>query len=244
MGRREGSMEEILDRNNLTIVYYTSNYLDDKKPAFLEATRKQLVSVTRGCPIITVSQKPMTFGTNICVGNIGRSHLNLYKQILIGCQAATTKYVALAEDDVLYSTNHFFDHVPSPRTFAYNMCKWSLYTWVKPPMYAFKHRAVINSLIGERDLFVASLEERFAKYPDPATTPLIFWADFGRLENHLGVTVRKTEEYYSKVPNIVFSHDNAFGYLLLGKHKKLDYVRAYDIPIWGKAYDILKLYET
>lgn len=228
---------------DLTIVYYTSNYLDDKKPNFVWATRKQLLNSAGDIPIISVSHKPMDFGQNICVGDIGRSHLNIYKQILIGAKAAKTKYVALAEDDVLYSPEYFTTHTPSPDTFAYNVCKWSIYTWVKPAMFAFKYRQVINSLLAERDLFVASLEERFAKYPDPDKIPLVYWADFGRLEDDLGVTVRKSEEFYSKVPNIVFSHDLAFGYLLMGKKKKLDYLRATEIPYWGKADGILKLYE-
>lgn len=232
--------------NDTTVVYYTSNWLDDKKPGFLDATRTQLVRAIGDRPLIVVSQKPVHSFTpnfrNICVGEIGRSHLNLYKQILIGCIEAKTRYVALAEDDVLYSPE-YFEHIPSPNTFAYNMCKWSIYSWVEPAMYAFKHRAVINSLIAERNLFVESLEERFARYPDPTTVPLQFWADFGRLETHLGVTPRKSEEFYSKVPNIVFSHDNAFGYLLMGKRKKLDYVRALEIPVWGKASDIIKIYK-
>jgi hypothetical protein len=41
------------------------------------------------------------------MGDIGRSHLNIYRQILEGCKAATTKYVAMAEDDILYSESHF-----------------------------------------------------------------------------------------------------------------------------------------
>ena len=227
---------------DLSIVYYTSNFLDDRKPRFLDATRTQLLKASEGVPIISVSQKPISFGQNICVGEIGRSHLNLYKQILVGCRAVQTKYVALAEDDVLYSPS-YFRYIPSPGKFAYNMAKWSIYTWVQPPMYAFKYRQVINSLIVERDLIVSALEERFRKYPDPNNTPIGLWADFGRLENHLGVTPQKTEEFYSDEPNIVFSHDNAFGYLLLGKRKKLDKVRAFDIPYWGKASDIIKIYE-
>jgi hypothetical protein len=232
---------------NTSIIYYTSNYLDDKKPRFLDATRTQLVRAIGNKPLIVVSQKPVHafnngYFRNICLGDIGRSHLNLYKQILIGCKEAKTQYVALAEDDVLYSPD-YFDYIPSPGKFAYNMAKWSIYTWVQPAMYAFKYRQVINSLVVERDVIISALEERFNKYANPQDFPLKFWADFGRLENHLGVRVQPTEEFYSDAPNIVFSHDNAFGYLLMGKRKKLDKVRAFDIPYWGKASDIIKLYE-
>ena len=36
-------------------------------------------------PIISVSQKPMDLGNNICVGDVERSSQNGYMQLLIGC---------------------------------------------------------------------------------------------------------------------------------------------------------------
>jgi hypothetical protein len=231
-----------MDKTNCTAIYYTANVLDDKNPAFLAHTRAYLLKAIGDMPIISVSHKPINFGTNICIGDIGRSHLNLYRQILIGAKEAKTKYIALCEDDVLYSKEHF-EYIPKPNHFAYNMCKWGIYTWIKPAVFAFKNRKVINSLICERDLMVASLEERFAKFPDESKVPLSHWADLGRQERELGVTVRATEEYYSKVPNIVFSHEQAFGYLGLGNRKKLEPLRAYEIPVWGKAESIMSLYE-
>ena len=94
----------------LTIIYYTCNWLDDKNPYFLANTRKQLLEAVEDRPIVIVSQKPTIFGNNsvnVCMGDIGRSHLNIYRQILEGCKAAKTKWVAMAEDDVLYSKQHF-----------------------------------------------------------------------------------------------------------------------------------------
>lgn len=73
-----------ITKNNLTVVYYTSNWLDTQNPYFLENTKKQLLTAIGDLPLISVSQKPIAFGTNICVGEIGRSHLNLYRQILAG----------------------------------------------------------------------------------------------------------------------------------------------------------------
>jgi hypothetical protein len=226
---------------DLTVLYYTSNYLEEHNPYFVSNTKRQLLTAIGNTPLISISQQPMDFGKNICIGNIGRSHLNIYKQMLIGAKAATTKYVAMAEDDLLYPRDHF-DYRPTPGVFAYNMCKWSIFTWIRPAMFGFKNRRVINSLICERDLLIESLEERFTKYPDPEKTPIHYWGDLGRYEHSLGVTVRKTEEFYSKTPIIYFSHENSYGYLALGHRKKLEPLRAYDIPEWGKADDILKLY--
>ena len=69
---------------DLTVIYYTSNWLDTHNPYFLENTKKQLLRAIGDLPLISVSQKPIVFGQNICVGETGRSHLNLYRQILEG----------------------------------------------------------------------------------------------------------------------------------------------------------------
>ncbi len=237
--------------NDLTIVYYTSNYLDDHNPYFLENTKKQLFKAAGDLPIISVSQKPINFGQNICVGNIGRSHLNLYWQILRGSQAAKTKYVAMAEDDILYSSEHFHTYRPEKDRFAYNMGRWSIYTWTHPPVFSFKaNRMVVNSLIAKRDMLVAAMEERFARARELIAQGKKeedinhHWGDPGRYEKLLGVTVRETEEFWSSVPNIVFTHPDAIGYGVLGSRKKLGDLRAYEIPFWGRAEDILRLWKT
>ena len=238
-------MADKITKNDLTVVYYTSNYLDTHNPYFLENTKKQLLRAIDDLPLISVSQKPIAFGQKICVGEMGRSHLNLYRQILIGAKAAKTKYVAMAEDDILYSHEHFHYHLPKGDVFSYNMAKWSLFTWTTPPLFSFRNnRKVVNSLIAPRDMLVAALEERFNKFKDipDERVPLHYWGDPGRYEEKLGVSPRATEEFYTTETNIVFSHPEAFGYLTRGERKRLGDIRAYDIPYWGKAQDILKLY--
>ena len=233
-------------KDNLTVIYYTSNWLDTHNPYFLENTKKQLLVAIGGLPLISVSQKPMAFGKNVCVGDIGRSHLNIYRQILEGSKAAKTKYVAMAEDDILYSYEHFHNYVPDRNIFAYDMNKWSIYTWINPPLYSYKvNRRVVNSLIAPRDMLVEAMEERFNKFKDipEDKIPLHHWGDPGRYESHLGVTVRETEEWYSKCPNIVFSHPEAYGYLSRGTRKELGYLKALELPYWGRVEDIIKLYK-
>jgi hypothetical protein len=93
-------------------------------------------------------------------------------------------------------------------------------------------------------MLVAALTERFDKFKDVPDdkVPLHYWGDPGRYEEKLGVTPRATEEFYTTETNIVFSHPEAFGYLTRGERKRLGDIRAYDIPYWGRASDILKLY--
>jgi len=239
---------------DLTIIYYTSNYLDDKNPEFLVNTKKQLLKAADGLPIISVSHKPIELGTNICVGDIGRHHLNIYKQILIGCKAATTKYVAMAEDDILYSYEHF--HSPEIEkefgkqgdVFLYDMLKVSLFTWTNPPLFSFRtKRRVVNQLIAPRQLLIDSLEERFTHVEKlqkkmPLEEIIKYWCDPGRNERSLGVTVRPSAEFYSNQPSIVFTHPLAYGYLNHGKRKRLGDLRIVELYQWGKASDILKLW--
>ena len=128
--------------NDLTVIYYTSNFIPDK---FMEYTKHHLLKAAENTPIISVSQKPMNFGKNICVGNIGRSHLNIYRQALRGAKEAKTRYIAMAEDDVLYSPGCFTRHTPTPGVFAYNRNVWCIYTWVKPAVFSFKDRINLYS---------------------------------------------------------------------------------------------------
>jgi len=237
---------------DLTIIYYTANYLDTENPFFLKNTKAQLVKAIGDLPLIVVSQKPTERFEgykgeyrNICVGNIGRSHLNIYKQILIGAKEAKTPYVAMAEDDILYSYEHFHTKLPVDNMFLYDMNRLSIFTWTKPPLYSYRHnRKVVNQLIAPTKMLIEAMEERFAKYPDLSKVPLKYWGDPGRYENHLGVTVRATYTFMCTNPSIVFSHPKAYGYEFnQGKRKRLGDLRIIEIPYWGTAAQVLKFYE-
>ena len=239
---------------DISVIYYTSNHLEKTNPYFVNNTKKQLLKAIGKHPLISVSHEPMDFGENIVVGEKdgvvkGRSHRNIYRQILIGAKHAKSKYVAMDEDDILYSYSHFHTHVPKSDTFLYDMQKLSIFTWTKPPMYSFRtKRKVVNQLIAPREMLIEAMEERFDSIPKLHAKGMTDeqidskWGDPGRYENLLGITPRKTEEFHSSVPSIVFTHEEAFGYLNHGRRKRLGDIRMYDIPEWGKAEDTLKLF--
>lgn len=228
--------------NDLSAIFYTSNYMDGQP--FMEKVKEHLLKVWHG-PLISVSQKPMDFGENICIGDVGRSHLNIYRQILIGCKAAKTKYVALTEDDIFYSAEHFTEKRPSPGHFLYDMNKWSIFTWTDPPMFSLRRRKVVNHLIAERDMLIDAMQERFKRHnclafgSDESKVPLSYWGDPGRYEKHLGVSVRPTEEFYASVPGIVFSHPDAYGYTSRGERKALGKEKTDWLPDWGTATEVM-----
>ncbi len=220
---------------DLTVLYYTANVL---REPFASNAREILWKAKKEYPLISISQKPMDYGQNIVV-DFPRAYLSIYKQILVGAKAATTEFVALAEDDTLYCPDHFAYRPPSD-SFAYDMARWSIYSWTRPAMYSMKYRISNSTLIAPRKLLIEALEERFARYPDESKISLGAWGEFGKYENRLGVTVRKTIQYTSTCPCVVFSHPEAIGYEYLGSRKNLGEIKAYDIPYWGKAEDMIK----
>lgn len=238
------------DPLDITVIYYTSNYLQEQNPIFLQNTQHQLMKAIGEHPLISVSQKPMDFGQNVCVGDIGRSHFNTYYQMLEGCKAARSEYIALAEDDILYSYHHFHTYVPKHKDFAYDMQKLSIFTWTDPPLFSFRtKRRVINQLIARRTALIDALEERFKRreelLKEGKTDDWIAsrWGDIGRYENRIGVTVREAEEFHCEIPSIVFTHPKAFGYESNhGARKRLGDIKIVEEPYWGKASDVVKLY--
>ena len=228
---------------DLTVIFYTSNFMTGH---FIEQVKAHLLESIGNYPLISVSHKEMDFGENICVGEVGRSHLNIYRQILIGAKAAKTKYVAMAEDDILYHPSHFSGKRPSPGHFLYDMHKWSIFTWTDPPMFSMRRRKVVNHLISERDLIVEAMEERFAKADcldfgsDESKVNLSYWGDPGRYEKRMGVTVRPTEEYYASAPGVVFTHPDAYGYVSRGKRKILGKEKTDWLPDWGTAAEVMR----
>lgn len=143
---------------NTTIIYYTDNSLDEK---FADRVRQLLVKSAEGKPIISISQKPIDLGRNICIGDIGRSHLSIYKQLLAGGECADTDYIALAEHDCLYTPEHFGWIPPQKDVFFYNINQWFA-QWNKRNKgeYSYFRRKALSQLICGREIFIKAVREK------------------------------------------------------------------------------------
>lgn len=93
-----------MNKDLVTVIYYTSN---KEKESFEQKIINDLKAKAGDLPIISVSQKPIDLGTNICIGDVGANDMNLYNQVLTGCEAATTPFVLMAEADCLYPPEYF-----------------------------------------------------------------------------------------------------------------------------------------
>jgi hypothetical protein len=222
---------------DLSIIYITANVIPEK---FAEVAQHLLLQAKGDARLISVSKKPMDFGDNVFVGDTPRSLVNIYRQALIGVKDAQTKYIAIAEDDVLYHEEHF-KFRPKPGHWGYNMNSWNIYTWT-PQFFSQKSggRRNLNGLICERDMFIAHMEERFSLWPEEVNPDI--WGEPGKYDNQLGTTPYPSQYFYPNPPNIVFSHEKNLQFAGLGKRKRVGEIRATEIPEWGTAKEVAKIY--
>jgi hypothetical protein len=146
--------------NDVTCVYYTSNR---EKENFEQKIRANLLEKLGDIPLVSVSQKPIAnFGKNICIGDAGVSEFNLYRQLQIGCQNATTKFVCTAEADCLYPSTGYFDFKPEDETTAYFYSNlyilWKGKDFFKPKGYS------LCALFGNREYLLSRLEKSLPAY--------------------------------------------------------------------------------
>jgi len=235
-----------------TIVYFTDNTLT---PILATKCREILEREAGDNPIISVSQVPIELGKNICIGEIGRSWISLYKQLLAGVEAAETKYVVCAEHDCLYSNEHLSWVPPTDEKFYYNHNFWLLWLGDRHPelkgMYSYwPNRFCLSQLICSRDLLKTSLLERLsllengyqmvkglAGAGEPGVADCIA---IGRLEASSGrptqlqryfkgcLTEYESESFMTKTPNVDIRHNSNFTGPKRGKQ------RTYSIPYWGE----------
>lgn len=166
--------------------------------------RHHLLSIKGDLPLISVSQKPLEgFGKNICVGEIGQSYYNCYKQIYLGAQEVETKYVALCEDDTLYSMEHF-SHRPSKDHFAFNRNMW----YTEEICYFNKYDTGMCTCIVERDVLVKTLAPRFIMYPHESMVnerQQRYFQEPGRNDKRFGIPNAKVEYFRTKIPILTFN---------------------------------------
>jgi hypothetical protein len=210
-------------KHDTTVVYYTSNR---EKPEFESRIVATLLDNSGGLPIVSVSQKPMALGTNICVGDVGVCNYNAFRQMQIGAQAASTDFVCTAESDYLYPEEYFNRRVTDKEMFH---CAYRTYM-VYGDEYYYSRRINEAAMIVGRDYLVRALEEMLRgsgvtrTWHEECQLPSLFVG-----KNRCRVTLR--------VPMITFKTPEN----MHKKHHKLSYVKLEDVstlPHWGAAEEL------
>jgi len=86
------------------IIYISSNR---EKPEFENKIVEDMLEKKGNLPVYSVTQKPMVFGINKCVGNVGTSGFNICRQLQIVIGMVKEDYVISCEADCLYSPDYF-----------------------------------------------------------------------------------------------------------------------------------------
>lgn len=208
--------------NETSIIYYTDGALQEDIRDLCWYNLRQAAAEK---PIIVVSQKPFElegYTNNICVGEIGRSLISLHKQIMIGCEAADTKYIALAEHDNIYSSEHFEWMPPTDKKFYYNINHW-LADW-NTGEYSYARRKVLGMMIANRKLVLKAVRSKIERL-EAGLDPI--GKDFGKNPKSYRAVAFRT-----RTPNLDIRHDSNFS------RKPKSGNRCYNIFHWGKFSEV------
>lgn len=225
---------------DLTIIYLTANAMPDR---WMRYAQEHLIQAADGAPIISISRKAIGFGDVKMLDTYPKSYWNIYRQLRIGAEAAQTKYVAMAEDDVLYTRAHFREFRPKDTEVSYDRSRWSLFVWEPKPMYCLRQRVSNCTLIAPREYLIDALQERERRWPDGYKHDSIV-GEVGRriIEKNLDVSYRNAAEWYCSNPVVQLNHVDGTDERQRTKWKRHGQIKAWDIPFWGKAEDIVKEY--
>lgn len=208
-----------LTKELATVIYYTAN--TEREP-FASNIRKRLLSVIGDLPLISVSQKPLDFGDNICVGEVGVNEYNEWRQVKLGCEKATTPFVIVAEADDLYPPS-YFDFVPErlDRIYRYDNI-WIMR--VGRPFYLRKDWTEGAQILG-REYFISLIDKALEGQP--------MWVEgYAQLPKNKEVFPYREWDYFTGDP--VISVKTGDGMRLktgTQRHTKGEY----SLPYWGSC---------
>lgn len=209
--------------SELTVIYYTSNREDG---VFEKNIRHRLLDAVGDIPIISVSQKPLDFGKNICVGDVGVSNQNAHRQFQIGAIEAKTRFVCAAESDFLYP-KEYFSYIPERDDVAYRASNLYI-AWPKYGAYK-KHTSEGATVIG-REFAIRSIEKELEG--------LGMWNNEVETKEKAPITFQRGEylQFHTTVPVITFKTEN-------NMHSKSPFdrkSRTGSLPYWGGIKDLYK----
>jgi len=179
-------------RKDLTILFYSANKVSPRIMLPVVRSLKRF-----NYPIISVTQDPMDIGKNFVVPK-EISLQNIYRQVLRAAKEAKTKYVALCEDDCLYTKEHF-DYVPKDKPFAYNLNRWLLH--LDSRVYSYRKRPILSQCIANREKLIEILEKR-----QTIEVPDKYCGEMGVFDKKLGIKDYGHETFETPKPNLVVCH--------------------------------------
>lgn len=217
--------------SDLTVLYCSSCR---EAPEFEQRIRDNILEVCGGIPIVSVTQKPIDFGTNICVGDdIGVSGFNFFRQTEIGLRAIKTKFVISAESDCLYPPD-YFQFIP-PRE---DICYRNSNLYVMPQHRAFfwrKPEGATHAQVVGRDFYLARLEFLFYGAPEWSVEEKNFPKE--RLRREDVFEPGQIEYYESENPVVQIKTSQSMRH-----YTASDRQDRHELPYWGTGVSFRKAF--
>lgn len=214
-----------------TIVYYTGN---TESSDFEDKIIENLIKQSGNIPIISVTQKPLNLGKNICVGNVGHSYFNAFRQILIGVKEVKTPYVIRAESDFIHSPSYFSFKNPVKDVYMFDNVWMVFHKSARRFEKAFyKKGASDGCQIFKKEKYIELAEKEFEGKP--------MWSTEHGARN---VFERKRVELFTGVPCISFKTEDGMSFFTKTKlHPSGTFrFKSEVLPYWGTATEIENKY--
>lgn len=219
-------------KSDVTILYYSSN---KEKPEFEQRIIDNLRKTCGDLPIISITQKPIKLGKNICVGDVGVSGFNMFRQVQIGLLEAKTQFVISAEADCLYPPDYFTfiperDDICYRNTNLYVMPQHRSFFWKKP-------EGATHAQIVGRKFYLATLERLFAVPPSPEWS--IKEMSFPRERSH-----QKQDDVFWRDKIAYYETENPIVQIKTSQsmrnYTNSDRVNRSELPYWGSGKEFRK----
>jgi len=216
-----------------TILYYSSNH---EKPEFENRIKDNILKNCGGLPIISVTQKPIDFGKNIVVGDVGVSGFNMFRQVQIGLKNITTEFVIATEADCIYPPD-YFTFIPSRTDTCYR--NKNLYVMGQHRNYFYKkEEGATHAQVVSTKFYLDTLNELFAGEPEWSVEQKNFPKE--KFHKKREDIFTKIEFYESQNPVVQIKTSQS-----MRNYTNSDRIPRYEIPYWGsgkafrkKFYDI------
>ena len=217
----------------VTIIYCSSNR---EMPEFEQRIRDNILKYCGDIPIISVTQKPIDFGTNICVGDhVGVSGFNFFRQSLIACKAAKTKFVLSCEADCAYPPD-YFEWIPERDDICYRNSN----LYVMPQHRALfwkKEEGATHAQIVGREFYIQRLEHLFQGEPEWDADQKNFPKEkFRNKKDDVFRDFQKTR-YETRNPVVQIKTSQSMRHYTNSDRKNRD-----KLPFWGTGEEFRKKY--
>ncbi|MFA5990495.1 MAG: hypothetical protein WC803_12940 [Sphingomonas sp.] len=217
----------------ITIFYCSSNR---EKPEFEQRIIDNIRKHCGDLPIISVTQKPIDFGTNICVGDtVGVSGFNFFKQSLIALQNIKTPFALSCEADTVYPPD-YFTFVPERLDMCYR--DKNLFVMGQHRNYFYKkEEGATHAQIVGTEFYRKTLEKLFEGEPE--------W-DYNEEQKNFPKEKfhKKGEDVFKKEEIAFYETENPVVQIKTSQsmrhHTHSSRVPIYSLPFWGSGMDFRK----